>query len=152
MARASEKLLHPIAAAVRGLGYELVGVEHLPQGRHSVLRVYIDTAAGVTVEDCERVSRQVSGVLDVEDLVRGHYVLEVSSPGLDRPLFTAEHYERFVGCKVKLRLSLPIAGRRNFSGLLRGVQDDQVIVAVDDGEEMRFSLENIDQARLVPEF
>lgn len=152
VARASEKLLQPIAAAVRGLGYELVGVEHLPQGRHSVVRVYIDTDAGITVDDCERVSRQVSGVLDVEDLVRGHYVLEVSSPGLDRPLFTAEHFARFAGHKVKLRLSLPIAGRRNFTGLLRGVQTDAVVVAVDDGQEMRFSVDNIEQARLVPEF
>ena len=152
MARASEKLLQPIAAAVRGLGYELVGVEHLPQGRHSVLRVYIDTDAGITVDDCERVSRQVSGVLDVEDLVRGHYLLEVSSPGLDRPLFTAEHYARFIGHKVKLRLSLPLSGRRNFTGLLQGVQDNEVVVAIDEGEELRLSLDNIDQARLVPEF
>src|SRR3569623_1398061 len=152
VARASEKLLQPIAAAVRGLGYELVGVEHLPQGRHSVLRVYIDTDAGITVDDCERVSRQVSGVLDVEDLVRGHYLLEVSSPGLDRPLFTAEHYARFIGHKVKLRLSLPLSGRRNFTGLLQGVQDNEVVVAIDEGEELRLSLDNIDQARLVPEF
>lgn len=151
MARASEKLLQPIEAAVRGLGYELVGVEHLPQGRHSVLRVYIDTAAGVTVDDCERVSRQVSGVLDVEDLVRGHYVLEVSSPGLDRPLFTAEHFSRFAGQKVKLRLSLPLEGRRNFTGVLQGVRDGDVLVTVDDGEELRFALDNIEQARLVPE-
>lgn len=152
MARISDKLLRPIEAAVRGLGYELVGVEHIPQGRHSILRVYIDTDAGVTVDDCERVSRQVSGMLDVEDLVRGNYVLEVSSPGLDRPLFTAEHFARFTGNKVKLRLSLPLAGRRNFSGLLQGVHDDEVVVTVDEVGEMRFSLSNIEQARLVPEF
>lgn len=152
MARISDKLLRPIEAAVRGLGYELVGVEHIPQGRHSILRVYIDTDAGVTVDDCERVSRQVSGMLDVEDLVRGNYVLEVSSPGLDRPLFTAEHFARFAGNKVKLRLSLPLAGRRNFSGLLQGVHDDEVVVTVDEIGEMRFSLNNIEQARLVPEF
>ena len=152
MARASEKLLQPIAAAVRGLGYELVGVEHLPQGRHSLLRIYIDTDVGVTVDDCERVSRQVSGVLDVEDPIRGHYILEVSSPGLDRPLFTAEHFARFAGRQVKLRLALPLAGRRNFTGVLQGVKDDDVVVVIDGGEELRVALDSIDHARLVPEF
>lgn len=152
MARASEKLLQPIAAAVRGLGYELVGVEHLPQGRHSLLRIYIDTDAGVTVDDCERVSRQVSGVLDVEDPIRGHYTLEVSSPGLDRPLFTAEHFARFAGRQVKLRLALPLAGRRNFTGVLQGMKDDDVVVVIDGGEELRVALDGIDHARLVPEF
>lgn len=150
VARASEKLQRPIEAAVRGLGYELVGVEHLPQGRHTLVRVYIDTAEGITVDDCERVSRQVSGVLDVEDPIRGHYTLEVSSPGLDRPLFTAEHFVRYAGRKAKLRTSLPLAGRRNFTGLLQGMQDNEVVL-LQDGEEVRIGLDNIDQARLVPE-
>lgn len=150
MARASEKLRRPVEAAVRGLGYELVGVEYLPQGRRSLLRVYIDSPEGITVDDCERVSHQVSGALDVEEPISGHYILEVSSPGLDRPLFTADHFSRFAGQQVKLRLSLPLAGRRNFSGLLQGVEGADVVL-VQDGEEVRIALDNIEQARLVPQ-
>lgn len=141
----------PIEAAVRGLGYELVGVEYLPQGRRSLLRVYIDAAAGITADDCERVSHQISGVLDVDDPIRGQYVLEVSSPGLDRPLFTAEHFRRFTGSRVKLRLSPPLAGQRNFSGVLRSICDDVVVLAQEDGE-VEIPLQHIEQARLVPEF
>ena len=148
--QAPDSVQKPIEAAVRGLGYELVGVEYLPQGRSSLLRVYIDTPEGVTVEDCERASHQISGVLDVDDPIRGQYVLEVSSPGLDRPLFTAEHFQRYAGSRVRLRLSPPLEGRRNFSGVLQGMRGDAVVVAQDDGEvEIPFHL--IDQARLVPE-
>jgi len=150
VAQASEKLRRPIEAAVRGLGYELVGIEYLPQGRRSLLRVYIDTPEGISVDDCERVSHQVSGVLEVEEPINGHYILEVSSPGLDRPLFTADHFGRFAGNQVKLRLSLPLAGRRNFTGLLQGMRDNDVLL-VQDGEELRIPLDNIEQARLVPE-
>ena len=147
---APDSVQKPIAAAVRGLGYELVGVEYLPQGRRSLLRVYIDTPEGVTVEDCERASHQISGVLDVDDPIRGEYVLEVSSPGLDRPLFTAEHFQRFTGSRVRLRLSPPLEGRRNFSGVLQGMRGDAVVVAQEDGE-VEIPFHHIDQARLVPE-
>ncbi len=150
MARASEKVRRPVEAAVRGLGYELVGVEYLPQGRRSLLRIYIDSPEGITVDDCERVSHQVSGALEVEEPISGHYILEVSSPGLDRPLFTADHFSRFAGNQVKLRLSLPLAGRRNFAGLLQGVQGTEIVL-VQDGEEVRIALDNIEQARLVPQ-
>ena len=122
--QAPDNMQRPIESAVQGLGYELVGVEYLPQGRRSLLRVYIDTPGGVTVDDCERVSHQVSGVLDVEDPIRGQYVLEVSSPGLDRPLFTAEHFQRFAGSRVRLRTSPPLDGRRNFSGLIISSERD----------------------------
>ena len=147
--QAPEKLHRPIEAAVQGLGYELVGIEYHPQGRRSLLRVYIDTPAGVNVDDCERASRQISSALDVDDPIPGQYMLEVSSPGLDRPLFTAEHFQRFSGNRVKLRVSPPLDGRRNFSGVLVGMRDDAVVVVQDD-EEVEVPLQHIEQARLVP--
>ncbi len=148
--QAADRLYRLLTPAVTALGYELVGVEHLRQGRHSVLRLYIDSDSGVTVEDCARVSHQVSGVLDVEDPVRGEYSLEVSSPGLDRPLFSLAQFERFRGRRARLVLATPRAGRRKFSGRLEGVRDGRVVVEVD-GEQLLFSLAEIDRARLVPE-
>ena len=149
--QAPENLRRPIEAAVHGLGYELVGIEYHPQGRRSLLRVYIDTPDGVDVDDCERASRQISGALDVDDPIRGQYVLEVSSPGLDRPLFTAEHFRLFSGNRVKLRVSPPLEGRRNFSGMLLGLRDNAVVVVQDD-QEVEIPLHQIEQARLIPEF
>lgn len=139
-----------IAPVVTALGYELVGVEYLGQGRHSLLRVYIDSEDGITLDDCSRVSHQLSGVLDVEDVVRGQYDLEVSSPGLDRPLFTEEHFRRFEGHQIKLRSSSPIDGQRKFRGLLCGVEDGAVQVEVD-GKRIAMPLASIDKANLVPE-
>lgn len=149
--QAPDKLRRPIEAAVQGLGYELVGIEYHPQGRRSLLRVYIDTPDGVSVDDCERASRQISSALDVDDPIPGQYMLEVSSPGLDRPLFTEEHFRRFSGNRVKLRISPPLEGRRNFSGVLLGVRDDAVVM-VQDGEEVAIPMHHIEQARLVPDF
>ena len=146
-----ENLHRSIEASVQSLGYELVGIEYHPQGRRSLLRVYIDTPDGVSVDDCERASRQISSVLDVNDPIRGQYVLEVSSPGLDRPLFTAEHYRRFLGSRVKLRVSPPIDGRRNFTGVLARMRDD-VVVVVQDDEEIEIPFQQIERARLIPEF
>jgi len=145
------KLETIIEPAVTALGYELVGVEYLPQGRHSVLRVYIDSESGIRMEDCERVSHQVSGVLDVEDPISGEYTLEVSSPGLDRPLFTAEHYRRFVGSEVKLRLHRPVDGRRKFRGLLTGAGEEEIVIEVD-GQEITLSLDDVEKANLVPKW
>ncbi len=140
-------LLQPV---VEGLGYELVGVEYHPQGRHSLLRVYIDQPEGIGIEDCERVSRQISAVLDVEDPIRGQYTLEVSSPGLDRPLFEPAHFERFAGHEVKLRLLSPLEGRRRLSGRLAGVEDGCVVVE-GDGESWRIPFDMIERANLVPD-
>jgi len=140
-----------IETAVVSLGYELVGAEFLAQGKHSLLRVYIDSENGITLDDCTRVSHQLSGLLDVEDVIQGHYNLEVSSPGMDRPLFTAEHFQRYAGQGVKLRLSLPIDGRRKFSGTLQGMRDDMVILEVD-GEEVQLRLDVIEKANLIPDF
>lgn len=150
MARA-EQLEQLIEPAVVALGYELVGVEYKPQGRHSLLRVYIDAPDGITVDDCERVSHQVSGVLDVEDPIQGQYTLEVSSPGLERPLFRPAHYEHFAGSEVQLRLKVPVAGRRKFKGRLQGLRDETVVLEVDDGEQV-FPLADIEYAHLVPDW
>jgi len=140
-----------VEPVVSTLGYELVGVEYLMQGKHGLLRVYIDAENGVVVEDCQRVSHQLSGVLDVENVIKGQYQLEVSSPGLDRPLFNEAHFERFVGQEVKLRLTVPMDGRRKFRGVIKGFRDAQVVLEVD-GEEFLFLLAAIDKANLVPKF
>ncbi|MFP5504618.1 MAG: ribosome maturation factor RimP [Gammaproteobacteria bacterium] len=141
-------LLEPAVAA---LGCELVGIEYHPSGKHSLLRIYIDRPEGVTVDDCSAVSYQISGLLDVEDPIPGHYTLEVSSPGLDRPLFGARDFERFAGHEVKIRTRFPVEGQRNFRGLLQGMQGQQVVVDEQDGRRVELPLDQIEQARLVPD-
>jgi ribosome maturation factor RimP len=139
------ELIEPV---VRGLGYELVGIEYNPGRGRGLLRVYIDQEEGITVDDCERVSHQLSGLLDVEDPIPGNYTLEVSSPGLDRPLFTKEHFERFRDNRAKIRMEHPIEGRSQFTGLLKGVQGDFVLLEVED-QCVALPLESIAKARLV---
>lgn len=144
-----EKLLDP---AVTALGYELAGIEYIPQGRRSLLRIYIDSEQGITLDDCEKVSHQISGILDVEEPVRGEYTLEVSSPGLDRPLFKAAHYARFLGSRIRLRLVVPCSGRRKFSGVIERVEDGRVWVREQDTDELlEFGLDEIDKANLIPD-
>jgi ribosome maturation factor RimP len=135
---------------VTGLGYELVDVERSPRGR--VLRVFIDKpekVRGVDIDDCALVSNQLSRVLTVENI--DYDRLEVSSPGIDRPLKKEADFERFAGSEITLKLRLPLTGRRNFSGRLQGVLDGKVRVQTDAGE-MVFDLVNIDKARVVPQF
>ena len=151
MARANSKIHAIIEPAVSALGFELIGVEHLAQGRHSLLRIYIDHPDGIDVEDCADVSRQVSAVMDVEDPITGEYTLEVSSPGLNRPLFTAEHYARSVGLLVELRLRVAHMGRRKFRGRLLDVADGELTIEVD-GEPYRLEIDNIDRANVVHEW
>jgi len=150
MRQAPENVQKLVAPVVESLGYELVGVEYLPQGGHGLLRSDIGTEAGVTLDDCQRLSHQLSGVLDVEDVIKGRYHLEVSSPGLDRPLFAAEHFQRFAGRQVNVRLVAPINGRRKVRGVLQGMKDDEVVLDVD-GEVISVPLSAIDKANLVPE-
>ncbi len=150
MGQRDERLLALIEPSVRALGYELVGVEYFPWRKGALLRVYIDSAEGITVDDCERVSHQVSGVLDVEDPIREGYTLEVSSPGLDRPLFTPAHFQRFVGEKVRVKMDVPVQGRRNITGVLRGLVDGKVVVLEGD-QERHLPLDAIGKAQLVPE-
>ena len=146
-----EQLQAMLAPVVESLGYECWGVEFISQGRHSLLRVYIDHANGILVDDCEAVSRQVSAVLDVEDPISSEYTLEVSSPGMDRPLFTLEQFAKHVGEQVKIKLRSPFDGRRNFQGLLRGVEDQDVVVLVDD-HEFLLPIDLIDKANIIPRF
>ncbi len=141
-----------LTPTVTALGYELIGVERLSRGRSGsqLLRVFIDKLDGVTIKDCETVSYQISGVLDVEDPIQGQYTLEVSSPGLDRPLVTQAHFARFIGHQVHIRLTRPIAERRNFSGTLLRVEDDEIVVLAEQ-TEYNLPYEQIDKARLIPE-
>ena len=141
-------LIEPVATA---MGFELWGIDHLSQGKHSRLVIYIDHEDGISVDDCADVSRQVSAVLDVEDPLPGEYRLEVSSPGMDRPLFTLDQFARYAGNVVAVKLRLPFDGRRKFQGLLAGVEGDEVLLQID-GEEYCFPIEGIDQARVVPQF
>lgn len=150
MRNEAERLRRLLEPSVVGLGYEFVGVELQGRGGRSLLRLYIDRSEGVTVDDCERVSRQVSGVLDVEDPIRGAYTLEVSSPGLERPLFTPEHFERFAGERVKVKLDIPVEGRRSITGVLRAMREGCVVV-LEDGVERVLPLDAIRRAHLAPD-
>ncbi|HHJ4328264.1 TPA: ribosome maturation factor RimP [Klebsiella pneumoniae] len=146
-----EQLQAMLAPVVESLGYQCWGVEFISQGRHSLLRVYIDHADGILVDDCEVVSRQLSAVLDVEDPISSEYTLEVSSPGMDRPLFTLEQFALHAGEQVKIKLRSPFDGRRNFQGLLRGVEEQDVVVLVDE-HEFLLPVELIDKANIIPRF
>lgn len=124
------QLLEPV---VTGLGYELVGLEYHPNRKRGLLRIYIDHSGGIGVDDCARVSHQVSGVLDVEEPVSGEYNLEVSSPGLDRPIFKRADYDRFIGEQVRVRLDGTWDGRRKFRGRLLGLEGDSVVIEETEG-------------------
>lgn len=147
--RQLEDLLKPL---IEDLGYEFVGAQYQPQHRGSLLRLYIDQPErGVTVDDCARVSREVSGLLDVDDPIPGHYRLEVSSPGLDRPLFTPAQFERFTGHQARVTVSVPVDERRKFKGWIRAVRDDEIVLDVD-GEAVSIAHGNVVKANLVAEF
>lgn len=142
-------LIEPV---VEGLGYEVVDIEFRPHPKDGLLRIYIDQEQGIQLEDCTAVSRQISAMLDVEDPIPGQFNLEVSSPGLDRPLRKTEDFERFTGQAVKIKLSMPtIEGQRNFTGKLLGLKDNEVLVEAD-GETHYLPLGGIEKARLVPKF
>ncbi|SDS93578.1 ribosome maturation factor RimP [Halopseudomonas xinjiangensis] len=143
-----EALLAPI---VEALGYRCWGIEYLSQGRHTLLRVYIDHPEGISVEACAAVSRQASAVLDVEDPISGDYTLEVSSPGMDRPLFTLEQFAESTGEQVKIKLRAPYEGRRNFQGVIRGVEGDEVVLQVEDHEYL-LPIDSIDKSNIIPRF
>jgi len=142
------KLFEP---GVQALGFELVDVEYAADGGRNVLRVYIDRPAGITVDDCAKVSRQISAVLDVEDPIPEGYTLEVSSPGLDRPLRGERDFARFAGQRADVRMRQPDeTGRRRYVGRVRGVAQGVVTLEVD-GEAVALQLDAMERARLVPE-
>ena len=150
-----------LAPTVTSLGLELLGVEYLPSPGGAVLRLYIDLpadAAGdgeapraVGIEDCEAVSREVSAQLDVEDPISGNYTLEVSSPGVDRPLFNAGQFQRFLGESAKVVLKLPQDGRRRLQGQILKVEGETIVFGLDGGE-FTVAVDNIEKARLVPDW
>ena len=146
----SAQLRSLIEPVVTGMGFELWGVEYLTQGRYSVLKIFIDSENGIDVDDCASVSRQVGSLLDVEEPLRGQYTLEVSSPGMDRRLFTFEHFDLMKGSQVKLKLNKPFDGKKRFTGLLVGTEDKEVVLRVGE-EETLFPYEMIDRANVVPE-
>ncbi|MDM7860535.1 ribosome maturation factor RimP [Alteromonas sp. ASW11-36] len=151
MSQLEKRLTTMLNAPVEALGFELVGVEFVRAGKHSIMRVYIDHENGINVDDCAEVSHQVSAVLDVEDPISTEYNLEVSSPGMDRPLFKEQHYAAIVGEVVNVRLSMPMNNRRNFKGTLVAVEDGVISVEVD-GQTFDLAFANIEKGNLVPTF
>ena len=148
---ASARLTQLLQPLVEELGYEFVGLEHSSNPKNPVLVIYIDRAGGIGVDDCERVSREVAALLDVEDPIPGHYNLEVSSPGIDRPLFTLEQFRQFSGETARVTLFAPLDGRRKFKGRILGVDDGKVKLD-QDGSEVLLEMGNIAKARLVPDY
>ena len=156
MSEKHSEIAELLGPTVESLGLELLGIEYLPAPGGATLRLYIDVPAGeesrtVTIEDCEAVSREVSAQLDVADPIPGNYTLEVSSPGLDRPLFTAAQFARFAGEQAKVALKLPQEGRRRLQGRILRVEAGTVVFELD-GAEFPVAADNIDRARLVPDW
>lgn len=152
MAVADVKLKRLLQPVVEALGCQLWGLDLQAGGKTKLLRIYIDRAEdGIGIEDCEKVSRQSSAILDVEEAINGEYILEVSSPGMDRPLYELDHYQQFIGEDISLRLRFPYEGRRNFKGRLTAVDGDEVVVVVADTEFL-FPVEGIEKANVVPRF
>ncbi len=151
MTNLEQQLTEMLSPVAESLGYELLGLEFVRAGKHSTLRLYIDHENGINVDDCAEVSHQVSAVLDVEDPISTEYVLEVSSPGMDRPLFKPEHFEQVIGETINVKLTMPQDGRRKFKGKLLKVEDNAAVVIVD-GVEYTLIMSNIDKANLVPVF
>jgi ribosome maturation factor RimP len=148
MPKLSLPLQDIIVPIVEGLGYEFWGGYYTGQGTRALLRIYIDNPQGITVDDCQRVSRQLSAVLDVEDVIPAAYVLEVSSPGLDRPLFTLKQFERFVGREIRVRLYTPIHQQRRFVGKIVKILDENIVLKVDDND-IALAFSNIEKANLI---
>lgn len=138
------KLLEPVVTA---MGYEMWGIEHFPKGKATLLRIYIDHEVGITLADCQRVSEQLIGVLDVNDPIQGSYELEISSPGLDRQLFTLEQFEQFKGYQVRLRLRTKFDGRRKINGMIKAVCDE-VVYIVEGDETYNIAADNIEKANI----
>jgi len=142
-----EQLIRP---SIESMGYELWGCEYLAQGKHSLLRIYIDKESGIGISDCEQVSRQVSAILDVEDPIPGNFSLEISSPGVPRPLFYGSQYPTFVGQDVQIKLFKPVGGKRKFSGTIVSADDSTLILAIGN-EQREFLFSNIVKANLTVE-
>ena len=151
MTKQEQQLVELLSPTVIAAGFDLWGIELLRAGRHTTLRLYIDHSDGITVENCALVSREVSAVLDVEDPIPAEYTLEVSSPGLARPLFTEAHFKQVVGQQIEVKLTIAQDNRRKFKGMLQALDAGMLVMEVD-GKPYRLLLDNIDKANVVPVF
>ncbi len=150
MRKVETSLSDRLAALVTAMGYEFVGCELANQGRGSVLRIYIDQNEGITLADCTKVSHQISAMLDVEDPIQGEYSLEISSPGLKRPLFELAQFAKVIGQTVKVRMASPLNGQRNFVGILQKVDNADISILVGTNE-VALPFAGIDKANLLPD-
>jgi len=151
MANVETTLEERLAALISAMGYEFVGCEFTRAGRSGLLRVYIDNASGITLADCTKVSHQVSAMLDVDDPVQGEYHLEISSPGLDRPLFGIAQFRKVIGSRIKVRMYNPLNNQRNFVGILQQVDNVDDIHLLMDAEEVILPFSGIEKARVIPD-
>ena len=132
-------------------GYELIEVQLSHIGQDLLLRLFIDREGGITLDDCTAATRLVNPVLDTADLIKEHYMLEMSSPGIERPLRKPAHFERFAGERIRVNTHSPVGGKKRFTGILKGVQDGLIELQCDEAV-VSVHLENIDRARLAPDF
>jgi ribosome maturation factor RimP len=152
MSQKQHEIENLLAPAIEALGLELLGAEYSAGVSSALLRIYIDAPGRpVNIEDCEAASREVSALLDVHDPIEAHYTLEVSSPGIERPLFRPAHFARFAGELAKVTVDLPVDGRRRFHGRIVRVEGDEIVLE-QDGAEVRLPHPNISKARLAPVF
>jgi ribosome maturation factor RimP len=147
----ADQIHQSIQGLVEDAGCELVYVQYLPEKLGALVRIYIDKEGGVDLGDCQRVSRKAGVLLDVEDLVAHRYTLEVSSPGLERPLFSASDFEKYAGNEIRLTTRMKVGDRRNFKGLLKGIRTE-VIELECEGEVFQIPLENVKKANLIHRF
>ncbi len=153
MAKITEKITDLINPVLEDMGYELVGVEYAAGGKHTILRVFIDTDNGIGIDDCEKVSHQLSAIFDVEDPIASQYNLEISSPGIERPLFHIGHYQRFLGNDISLRLVRPINGQRKFKGAIGRVSEvNHTIELVTELGPITLDIDMIEKANLIADF
>jgi ribosome maturation factor RimP len=151
LATLEQRLTELLDAPIVALGFELWGIEFIRAGKHSTLRIYIDHANGISVDDCSEVSHQVSALLDVEDPITTEYYLEVSSPGMDRPLLKPEHFARYIGQLATVTLRMAVNNRRKYKGTIKQV-DREMITVITDGRDEILAFANIQQANLIPNF
>mgnify|MGYP003994329177 FL=1 len=147
MSSRTEELRNLLEPAIKALGYSLWGIEYVPQGKHSLVRVYLDKEGGIGIEDCTQASKQISSILDVEDPISGEYTLEVSSPGLDRVLFSLDQYREYLGWHLKIRLRENFENRRKFTGQLKAIVNDELVLIIGD-EEYTIPYELVEKANL----
>lgn len=153
MAKIADKIKTLILPVVEDMGYELVGVEYIASGKHSILRVYIDSDKGIGLNDCETVSHQLSSIFDVEEPIKSQYNLEVSSPGIERPLFDIKHYQRFLGYDVKLKLVRAINAQRKFKGVIASVSENNNSIELVTGlSSITLDINMIEKANLIAHF